>query len=62
MVPVCLLTLTAGCSVSDRVVVSNIFVADLLTVSDWMSNDVPGGPIGQELMYNFVKVQPYFPE
>ena len=21
----------------------------------------PGGPIGQELMYNFIKVQPYWP-
>jgi len=32
-----------------------------LTVSDWASNDKPGGPIGQELIYNFIEVQPYFP-
>ena len=31
-----------------------------LRVSDWASDNDPGGPIGQELMYNFVKVQPYW--
>jgi hypothetical protein len=31
-----------------------------LIISDWVSDDEPGGPIGQELMYNFVSVQPYF--
>ena len=31
-----------------------------LTVSDWQSDHTPGGPAGQELMYNFVQVQPYF--
>ena len=31
-----------------------------LTVSDWKSDNEPGGPIGQELMYNFIEVQPYF--
>ncbi len=31
-----------------------------LTVSDWSSDDKPGGPIGQDLMYNFIEVQPYF--
>ena len=31
-----------------------------LTVSDWASPDTPGGPVGQELMFNFVEVQPYF--
>ena len=30
-----------------------------LTVSDWVSPEGPGGPIGQQLMYNFVEVQPY---
>ena len=32
-----------------------------LTISDWAADDKPGGPIGQELMYNFIKVQPYWP-
>ena len=30
-----------------------------LTVSDWKSDAEPGGPIGQELMFSFVEVQPY---
>ncbi len=30
-----------------------------LTISDWASEAEPGGPIGQELMLNFVEVQPY---
>ncbi len=30
-----------------------------LVVSDWASDSEPGGPIGQELMYNFIEVQPY---
>jgi len=30
-----------------------------LTVSDWKSDTEPGGPIGQELMYNFIEIQPY---
>jgi len=33
-----------------------------LRVSDWASENEPGGPIGQKLMYNFVKVQPYWQE
>ena len=33
-----------------------------LTVSDWASNADPGGPAGQELMYNYVCVQPYYSE
>ena len=33
-----------------------------LTVSDWLSDDKPGGPIGQELMFNFIEVQPYIGE
>ena len=30
-----------------------------LTVTDWESDTKPGGPIGQEVMYNFIEVQPY---
>ena len=30
-----------------------------LTVSDWESNEKPGGPIGRRLMHNFVELQPY---
>jgi len=33
-----------------------------LRVSDWASDTEPGGPIGQQLMYNFIKVQPYWQE
>ncbi len=33
-----------------------------LTISDWESDSDPGGPIGQELMFNYVQVQPYFEE
>jgi hypothetical protein len=33
-----------------------------LTISDWATDDAPGGPIGQQLMCNFVEVQPYFDE
>jgi len=33
-----------------------------LTISDWQSDEEPGGPIGQELMYNFIELQPYFEE
>ena len=32
-----------------------------LRISDWGSDQEPGGPIGQELAYNFIKVQPYWP-
>ena len=31
-----------------------------LTISDWASATLPGGPVGQELIYNFIEVQPYF--
>ena len=34
----------------------------MLTILDWQTDREPGGPIAQELMYNFVKVQPYFDE
>ena len=33
-----------------------------LTVSDWESETAPGGPIGRELMYNFIEIQPYYSE
>ena len=33
-----------------------------VTVTDWKSPTVPGGRIGQRLIYNFAHVQPYFPE
>ena len=31
-----------------------------LTISDWKSANEPGAPVGQELMFNFIEVQPYF--
>jgi len=33
-----------------------------LVVSDWASPNNPGGEIGQELMYNYVQLQPYYVE
>jgi hypothetical protein len=30
-----------------------------LTVTDWASPEAAGGPVGQELMFNFIEVQPY---
>ena len=33
-----------------------------LTVSDWASANDSGGPVGQELMFNFFQVQPYLHE
>ena len=33
-----------------------------LTVSDWASATEPGGPAGQELMLNFIEIQPYLGE
>jgi len=30
-----------------------------LTISDWATDKQPGGPIGQELMLNFIQIQPY---
>jgi hypothetical protein len=32
-----------------------------LTISDWVNEQEPGGPIGQQLMFNFVQVHPYYP-
>lgn len=31
-----------------------------LTVSDWATPDTPGGPAGQELMVNYLQLEPYF--
>jgi hypothetical protein len=31
----------------------------VLTISDWAVNNKPGGPIGQQLAFNFIEVQPY---
>jgi hypothetical protein len=30
-----------------------------LTVTDWQHDQQPGGPIGQELMFNFIEIHPY---
>ena len=30
-----------------------------LTISDWSATDSPGGPTGQQLIFNFIQVQPY---
>lgn len=30
-----------------------------LEISDWTAENKPGGPVGQELIYNFIEVQPY---
>jgi len=31
-----------------------------LRLSDWASADASGGPVGEELLWNFIQVQPYF--
>ena len=31
-----------------------------LTISDWTNPDTPGGPAGQELMVNYLQLEPYF--
>ena len=31
----------------------------VLTVSDWADADEPGGPVGQEIIYNFLELQPF---
>jgi hypothetical protein len=33
-----------------------------LTLSDWATESAPAGPEGQELIWNFVQIQPYFGE
>lgn len=30
-----------------------------LSISDWKSEKEPGGPPGQEIIYNFIEIQPY---
>jgi hypothetical protein len=30
-----------------------------LTLSDWETAETPGGPLGQEVLFNFVQIQPY---
>jgi hypothetical protein len=32
----------------------------MLTITDWESETKPGGPVGQELMHNFIEIQPYY--
>ena len=31
-----------------------------VTVMDWASEEEPGGPEGQQLIFNFLQVHPYF--
>jgi len=31
-----------------------------LRLTDWVASDAPGGPEGEELLWNFVQIQPYF--
>jgi|GEM_PF-1132213 len=31
-----------------------------LVISDWLSDEEPGGPLGQELTFNFIEVQLYY--
>ena len=33
-----------------------------LSLSDWRTASDPGGPAGQDLLYDFIQVQPYFAE
>ena len=33
-----------------------------LTLADWAGDRDPGGPVGEELIWNFMQVQPYFGE
>jgi hypothetical protein len=33
-----------------------------LTISDWVADDVPGGEAGEETLFNFIQVTPYFEE
>ena len=34
-------------------------VSGNLIIQDWKSKDNPGGTVGQELMVNFIEIQPY---
>ncbi len=31
-----------------------------LVISDWIGKQNPGGPVGQEIAFNFIQIQPYF--
>ena len=31
-----------------------------VTITDWAGDDEPGGPVGQQLMFNYVQVHPYY--
>ena len=42
-----------------RIVFRPTSEAATLTISDWASDKKLGGPIGQELAFNFIQVQPY---
>ena len=33
----------------------------MLEVSDWVDQETRGGPVGQELIFDFMQVQPFFP-
>ena len=33
-----------------------------LTVSDWTTDAEPGGPVGRELMFNFIEIQIHLAE
>lgn len=33
-----------------------------LTISDWISDQEPGGPVGQEIICNFIEIEPYLME
>lgn len=33
-----------------------------LTVKDWRNDEESGGPVGQELIFNFIEIQPYLDE
>jgi hypothetical protein len=43
-----------------RVVFRAMHPAAKLTISDWASDQTAGGPEGQELMFNYVQLEPYF--
>jgi len=30
-----------------------------LAISDWADEQNPGGPAGQEIVYDFIQIQPY---
>ena len=33
----------------------------MLEISDWIDEKTRGGPVGQELLFDFMQVQPFFP-